>query len=234
MLLRKLKGTMRRSKKIEKNRDNSIMFTGIIKEIGIIRSVLNMNGVIEITVGSSLVNSDSIVDDSIAVNGICLTVTKKNAASFTVQAVRETVLRSNIKSFAENMKVNLEPALRPNDRLGGHIVQGHIDGTGEVLKVIPQSIGKEFLIRTEKETLRYIVNKGSVCIDGISLTVADVRGNEFRAAVIPHTENNTTAKDWRAGTIVNIETDIIGRYIEKFISPVKTDITIEKLSELGY
>jgi len=210
------------------------MFTGIIKEIGIISSVLNLKGVIEITVGSSIVNSDSAVDDSIAVNGICLTVTKRNGASFTVQAVRETVLSSNIKSFAENMKVNLEPALRPNDRLGGHIVQGHIDGTGEILKVIPQSMGKEFLIRTEKETARYIVKKGSVCIDGISLTVADVRENEFRAAAIPHTVNNTTAKDWRAGTIVNIETDILGRYIEKFISPVKTELTIKRLSELGY
>jgi len=210
------------------------MFTGIIKEIGIIRSVLNLNSTFEVTVGSSVVNSDSAVDDSIAVNGICLTVIKKNAGSFTVQAVRETVLRSNIKSFTENMKVNLEPALKPDDRLGGHIVQGHIDGSGEILKVFPQSMGKEFLIRTESATAKYIVKKGSVCIDGISLTVADISGNEFRVAVIPHTENSTTAKGWRTGTTVNIETDIIGRYIEKFISPEKAGLTIEKLSELGY
>jgi len=234
MLLRRRKGTTRRSKKIEKNKDNNIMFTGIIKEIGVIRSVLNLNNTFEVTVGSSVVNSDSAVDDSIAVNGICLTITKKDAGSFTVQAVRETVLRSNIKSLKENMKVNLEPALRPNDRLGGHIVQGHIDGTGKILKIISQSMGKEFIIGTENQTAKYIVKKGSVCIDGISLTVADISGNEFRVAVIPHTENSTTAKSWRTGTTVNIETDILGRYIEKFISPEKAGLTIEKLSELGY
>ncbi len=210
------------------------MFTGIVKEIGTVKTVRNLSGVIEITVDSDVVNSDCSVDDSIAVNGVCLTVTAKNESSFTAQAVRETVLRSNIKALKENMKVNLEPALRPNDRLGGHIVQGHIDGTGKILKIIPQSMGKEFIVSTENQTAKYIVKKGSVCIDGISLTVADISGNEFRVAVIPHTENSTTAKSWRTGTIVNIETDILGRYIEKFISPEKAGLTIEKLSELGY
>jgi riboflavin synthase len=210
------------------------MFTGIIKEIGTIRSVRNLNGGLEITVGSSIVNKDSAVDDSIAVNGICLTVVKKDSSSFTVQAVKETVSGSNIKLLVQGAAVNLEPALKPDDRLGGHIVQGHIDGTGEITKVIPQSTGKEFLIKTDAGTARYIVKKGSVCTDGISLTVAEINGNEFRVAVIPHTEKNTTVQNWRAGTKINIETDILGRYVEKFLSPVKKDMTIERLSELGY
>lgn len=210
------------------------MFTGIIKEIGSIKSLKRTGDGLEITVQSGSVIKEAQVDDSISVNGVCLTVVKKTADSFTVQAVRETVSETNIASLAAGSSVNLEPALRPNDRLGGHIVQGHIDGTGEITQIKANKSGKEFWIRTDQETLRYIVKKGSVCLDGISLTVAELRGSDFRVAVIPHTEKNTTAQNWKAGTKINIETDIIGRYIEKFLSPHNKGLTIEKLYELGY
>jgi riboflavin synthase len=210
------------------------MFTGIIKEVGVIKSLKSIGDGLEITVLSEAVNKDAAPDDSIAVNGVCLTVVKKDSVSFTVQAVRETVARTNIKILTSGSKVNLEQALRPDDRLGGHIVQGHVDGTGEIIKVIKNDNGREFRIKTDSATARYIVEKGSVCLDGISLTVAELEGDIFRVAVIPHTEKNTTAENWRAGTKINIETDIIGRYIEKFISTGKNGLTIEKLYELGY
>jgi riboflavin synthase len=210
------------------------MFTGLIKEIGSVNKLIRTGDGINITVNSKTVNSDAAVDDSIAVNGVCLTVVKKDAVSFTVQAVRETVARTNVKEFKANDKVNLEPALRANDRLGGHIVQGHIDGTGEIVKIIANNTGKEFVIRTDQETMRYIVKKGSVCLDGISLTVAECTGNEFRVAIIPHTLEITTAGSWYNGKRINIETDIIGRYIEKLITGGKDALSLEKLKELGY
>jgi riboflavin synthase len=210
------------------------MFTGLIKETGTIKSIIRTGDGLEITVNSSTVNSDASIDDSIAVNGVCLTVVKKDSGSFTVQAVRETVEKTNSASLSAGDPVNLEPALKANDRLGGHIVQGHIDGTGEIVRVIENSKGKEFVIGTDAETMRYIVKKGSVCLDGISLTVAECGGRDFRTAIIPHTLERTTSKFWRTGTKINIETDIIGRYLEKLITGSKDGLTMEKLTELGY
>ncbi|MBU4486576.1 MAG: riboflavin synthase, partial [Candidatus Delongbacteria bacterium] len=202
--------------------------------IGVIKSVRNLGDGLEISISSAIVNSDAKIDDSISVNGVCLTVVKKDDKSFTVQAVKETILRTGIKSLTSGNKVNLEPALKPEDRLGGHIVQGHVDGIGEIIKIITNQNGKEYWIRTDKDTAHYIVTKGSVCLEGISLTVAESDTYNFRVAIIPHTENKTTAKDWTGGKKINIETDIIGRYIEKFLHTDKRGLTIEKLSELGY
>lgn len=210
------------------------MFTGLIKEIGSVKKLMRTGDGIDITINSKTVNSDAAVDDSIAVNGVCLTVVKRDAGTFTVQAVRETVAKTNVKTLKANDKVNLEPAVRADDRLGGHIVQKHIDGAGEIVKVIANSTGKEFVIRTDAETIRYIVTKGSVCLDGISLTVAECSGNEFRVAIIPHTLEITTAGSWANGKRINIETDIIGRYIEKLIKGGKENLSLEKLTELGY
>ncbi|MFO7811084.1 MAG: riboflavin synthase [Candidatus Delongbacteria bacterium] len=210
------------------------MFTGIIKDVGMIRHVSMIGDGYEISVVSEKITSDCLPDDSVAVNGICLTVVKKSGDVFTVQAVKETVTKSNISSFYTGREVNLEPALKVEDRLGGHIVQGHIDGTGTVFRINKNRNGKEFFIRTDSSTSKYIVTKGSVCIDGISLTVAECCGDDFKVAVIPHTELNTTVKNWKTGTKINIETDIIGRYTEKFLQIGKESISIQKLKEMGY
>lgn len=210
------------------------MFTGLIKEIGTVKSIKRIGDGMELSVSSSFVNADAAVDDSIAVNGVCLTVVRKDLESFTVQAVNETIRKSNIGKLVQGQKVNLEPALRADDRLGGHIVQGHIDGSGEIIRIIKKQNGNEFVISAERGTLRYIVEKGSVCLDGVSLTVAGTESDSFRVAVIPHTEKNTTIGLWKTGTNLNIETDIIGRYVEKLLNSPGDGLTIDKLNQLGY
>ncbi len=210
------------------------MFTGIIKEIGSVKNITRSADGYLISLTSEKVCKESEVDDSISVNGVCLTVVSKSEKGFTVQAVRETVSRTNINGFKPGDEVNLEPALRADGKLDGHIVQGHVDGSGKIIRIIPRENGKEFWIKTDIATSSYIVAKGSVCLDGISLTVAEVKDEEFRVAVIPHTEKNTTVKNWKTGYNINIETDIIGRYIEKFLKPRTEGVTIEKLTDLGY
>lgn len=210
------------------------MFTGLVKEIGTVRSLKRIGDGMELSVSSSAVNADAAVDDSIAVNGVCLTVVQKDSDSFTVQAVSETLEKTGTGSLVQGDKVNLEPALRAGDRLGGHIVQGHIDGTGEIIRIIRKQNGNEFVVSADRNTLRYIVDKGSVCLDGVSLTVAGTEPDSFRVAVIPHTEKNTTIGLWKTGTKINIETDIIGRYVEKLLKSPGNGLTIDKLTQLGY
>lgn len=210
------------------------MFTGLIKEKGIIRNLKKTGDGLEMTISSSVVAGEANVDDSIAVNGVCLTVISRDEGSFTAQAVKETVLKTNLNLLKTGSEVNLEPALKVNDRLGGHIVQGHIDGTGEIIRLIRNTNGAEYFIRTDAQTAVYIVKKGSVCLDGISLTVADIDTNVFKVAVIPHTQSKTTAGEWKTGLKLNIETDILGRYIEKLLKSGKNTLTMEKLNEMGY
>lgn len=210
------------------------MFTGLIKEKGIIRNLKKTGDGLEMTISSSVVAGEANVDDSIAVNGVCLTVISRDEGSFTAQAVKETVLKTNLNLLKTGSEVNLEPALKVNDRLGGHIVQGHIDGTGEIIRLIRNTNGAEYFIRTDAQTAVYIVKKGSVCLDGISLTVADIDTNVFKVAVIPHTQSKTTAGEWKPGLKLNIETDILGRYIEKLLESGKNTLTMEKLNEMGY
>ena len=210
------------------------MFTGLVKEIGTVISLKRTGDGAELTVSSSAVNAQAAVDDSIAVNGICLTVVRKDSDSFTVQAVSETLKKTGAGSFAQGDKVNLEPALRADDRLGGHIVQGHIDGKGEIIRIIKKLNGNEYVVASDRNTLRYIVEKGSVCLDGVSLTVAGTEPDSFRVAVIPHTQKNTTIGLWKTGTKINIETDIIGRYVEKLLRSPGNGLTIDKLTQLGY
>ena len=210
------------------------MFTGIIKDIGKIKNLRSSGDGIELEIQSEKICSDAQVDDSVAVNGICLTVIKVEGGSFVVQSVKESLSRTSIGSLKKGDSVNLEPALRAQDRLGGHIVQGHIDGTGEVIRSVDNRLGKEFWIRSDAEVMKYVVAKGSICLDGISLTVAEAAKDSFRVAVIPHTEKSTTVSLWKTGKKINIETDIIGRYIEKYLNPARSGITIEKLTQLGY
>ena len=210
------------------------MFTGLIKEIGSIKSIKKLGDGSEITVSSKEVIKDAAIDDSIAINGVCLTVVSVGNDFFTVQAVKESLYLSTLSALKIMDKVNLEPAMKISDRLGGHIVQGHVDAKGKITKVINNINGTEFTIYYSKEFRKYIVHKGSICIDGISLTIAEVTDTYFRLSIIPHTLKQTTAEDWRIGREVNIETDIIGRYIENMLKNDDNGLTIDRLAELGY
>lgn len=193
------------------------MFTGIIEEIGTIRSIAKGSKSAVLTIEASKVLEGSQVGDSIAVNGVCLTVTTMTARQFTADVMAETLRRSSLGSLSRGGKVNLERAMAADGRFGGHIVSGHIDGTGTVLSLTPEDNAVWIRIQTDKKVLKYIVEKGSVAIDGISLTVADVTETDFAVSIIPHTGVETTLLSKAAGNIVNLENDVIGKYVEKLL-----------------
>ena len=197
------------------------MFTGIVEEIGTIKSFDGSNLIIE----CSKVLENTKTGDSISVDGCCQTVVSITPKSFSVNISKETL---NItKGFKAGKKVNLERALTPQTRMGGHIVQGHVDGTAEYLG--------NMTFKTTKDIEKYIVYKGSITIDGVSLTVAKIEKDIFSVAIIPHTLENTNLKFLKAGDIVNIETDILGRYVEKFLSAKdNNNMTLEFLAENGF
>ena len=193
------------------------MFTGIIEETGVIRA-LSMSGHSgEIRIRANKVLEQTKIGDSIAVNGICLTVTSLSADGFTADIMPETVSRSSMKTAAAGDKVNLERAMAADGRFGGHIVSGHIDGTGTIREMSRDENAVWVRIQAGPEILRYIVEKGSITIDGISLTVARVTGQDFSVSIIPHTGEETTLLSRREGDIVNLETDIIAKDTEKLL-----------------
>ena len=196
------------------------MFTGIVEETGILKSI---NGSV-ITVQCKKVLENTKPGDSIAINGCCQTVTKLFQDSFSADVSAETFAVTNFKSMKTGDAVNLERALTPSTRMGGHIVQGHIDMTAKYLGDM----------RFEVPDSKYIVYKGSITVNGVSLTVSKLDGNIFSAAVIPHTLENTNLKYLRTGDSVNIETDILGRYIEKFLSTEHNKIDENFLLENGF
>lgn len=207
------------------------MFTGIIEEIGEIKNFQH-NTVLEVSCHKIL--EDVKPGDSIAINGVCQTVIGFSKISFKVEVSPETLAVTNFSQLKAGMKVNLERALTPTTRMGGHIVQGHVDQTGELLKV--EKLDNFYNMYFETADTKYIVKKGSITVNGISLTVADVNETCFKIAVIPHTFENTTLSGLKIGETVNIETDILGRYIEKFLSPQdnKSKISMEFLRENGF
>lgn len=212
---------------------NNNMFTGIIEEIGEIKS-FQCNTVLEVSCHKIL--EDVKLGDSIAINGVCQTVIEFSKNSFKVEVSPETLAVTNFSQLKSGMKVNLERALTPTTRMGGHIVQGHVDLTGRLLKV--EKLDNFYNMYFETTDTRYIVKKGSIAVNGISLTVADVNETCFKIAVIPHTFENTTLKNLQTGGWVNIETDILGRYVEKFLSlndnTAKSKISMEFLRENGF
>lgn len=193
------------------------MFTGIIEEIGIIKEFSKSNAAL-ITVGCKKVLEDVELGDSIAINGVCQTVVKFDKQSFTVQVSSETLAVTSFANLKTGDKVNLERALTLNSRLGGHIVSGHVDGLAKVKSI--QKLSEFYNLRFEVENglIKYIVKKGSVTINGISLTVANIGSNEFEVAIIPHTFKNTNLQNLKIGDFVNIEVDILAKYVEKFLS----------------
>jgi len=215
------------------------MFTGIIEETGSIRQISRGSKSVKLTVEASLVLEDTNIGDSISTNGICLTVVEKNNHSFTVDVMAETLRKSNLNNLTIGSRVNLERALRLSDRLGGHILSGHVDGQGVIREIIAEDIARVIRVGTTQELLRYIVPKGSIAIDGISLTVMDVDDKSFSVSIIPHTATVTTLWDKHPGDAVNLETDMIAKYVEKLLkkSPSeheKQDINMEFLHQHGF
>ena len=202
------------------------MFTGIIEEIGIIQGFTKNSNGASITVGCNSVLEDTKIGDSIAINGCCQTVTKMTADSFSADVSRETLRVSTLGDFKTGSRVNLERALTPSTRIGGHIVQGHVDCRGKYLG--------DMTFEIPDTEAKYAVYKGSIAVNGVSLTIAETKGNIFKVAIIPHTLENTTLKDLKYGEYVNIETDILGRYVEKFLSMKNNNITVDFLKENGF
>lgn len=193
------------------------MFTGLVSEVGKVIVINKGKDSAKLTISASQILEEIKIGDSIAVNGVCLTATSYSKDSFTVDVMPETVKSTNINELKANSLVNLEPALRVSDRLGGHIVTGHIDGIGIISKSIKEDNATRITIDISKDLHRYIIHKGSVAIDGVSLTVAKVDENSFQVSIIPLTGKDTIMLNKRVGDKVNIECDIIGKYVERLL-----------------
>jgi riboflavin synthase len=210
------------------------MFTGIIEETGIVKSIRTEGRSARITISAEKVLEDMKVGDSINTNGVCLTVTEFSSSAFTIDVMPETMQRTTFAKLRSGSRVNLERALRLTDRLGGHIVSGHIDGTGILEKIREDENAVWLSVSGEPGILRYIVEKGSVAIDGISLTVVKVSQRSFEVSIIPHTQTETAILLKKTGDTVNIECDIIGKYVEKLSSKKSDKVDLNFLAEHGF
>jgi riboflavin synthase len=216
------------------------MFTGIVEEIGTIEDIVRGSKSIKLFISCSRIMDDVIIGDSIAVNGICLTVTDMGGSWFTADVMPETMRKTALEKLNISSRVNLERAMRLSDRLGGHIVTGHIDGTGIVASRIEEEKAIWLTIEAHDDILKYIVMKGSVALDGTSLTVAHVEKSCFKVSLIPLTVCTTILGTKKAGDQLNIECDVIGKYVEKLLngntqeSKPKKDISLEFLRSNGF
>lgn len=211
------------------------MFTGIIEEIGTVAAIKKTAHSCKLTITANRILCDVNLGDSIAVNGVCLTVTQFTSSSFTADVMHETLNRSSLAGLHSGSSVNLERAMAADGRFGGHIVSGHIDGTGTILSISKDDNALWYTIKTRPAILRYIVEKGSIAIDGISLTVAKIDSTAFSVSVIPHTAGVTTLSQKKPGDTVNLENDCIGKYIEKLMGVSSPDnITEEFLTKFGF
>lgn len=212
------------------------MFTGIIEEIGVIKGIKRSANWCVLTIGASSVLKDVQLGDSIAVNGVCLTVTSFTQEQFTVDVMPETFDKTSLSRLNIGFKVNLERAMAAGGRFGGHFVSGHVDGTGIISSRLPYGNAVLFEIKAPEELLYYMVPKGSITIDGISLTILEVAEDRFSVSIIPHTLEMTILQYKGVGDLVNLECDMIGKYIEKFVSSRKpaSKITQAFLAEHGF
>lgn len=215
------------------------MFTGIVEEVGVIERVANGAHSAVLSIRAKTVLEDLKAGDSVAVNGICLTATSVQAKRFTADVMHETLNRSSLSTLKSGSRVNLERAMPANGRFGGHIVAGHADGIGRILEIQPDDNAIWYTIHAEPNVMRYVVEKGSITVDGISLTVARVSTEHFSVSVIPHTVQVTVLGDRKVGGFVNLETDIIGKYVEKLLAPrestePKSGISREFLTKYGF
>ena len=216
------------------------MFTGIIEEVGVIKSIRMGAQTAVITIEAEKVLEDIHLGDSIAMNGVCLTVTSFDSHSYSVDIMHESLKRNNLGSMKSGSRVNLERAMAADGRFGGHIVAGHVDGTGKITSMEKDDNAVWIYIQAEPSVLKYIVEKGSITIDGISLTVAKVDEKSFAVSVIPHTGTHTTLLEKKPGDTVNLENDMIGKYVEKLLNYQEKEnkpssrITMEFLRENGF
>lgn len=210
------------------------MFTGIIEEIGIIKNITMGTKSCRLHIGGNVICDDLKLGDSVAVNGVCLTVAKITNDTFEADVMAETMRRSGLGNLKRGVCVNLERAMLLNGRFGGHVVSGHIDGMGTIINKVTEDNAVLFTVSANSDITKYIVFKGSVALDGISLTVANVTNDKFTVSIIPHTAKETTLLDKNIGDKINIECDVIGKYIEKFMSKNKSGITLEFLKENGF
>ena len=215
------------------------MFTGIVEEMGTIRSVRRGRNSSILSIGACKILSDLKIGDSVAVNGVCLTATSRDEGGFTADVMHETLNRSSLGRLSAGSHVNLERAMAADGRFGGHIVAGHIDGTGSITAIRRDDNAIWYTVQAPAPLLRYVVEKGSITIDGISLTVAEVGESWFSISAIPHTVAVTILRETRVGDTVNLETDIIGKYVEKLLRPAPEAqaggaLTLEFLAENGF
>ncbi|HUI31098.1 MAG TPA: riboflavin synthase [Candidatus Acidoferrales bacterium] len=194
------------------------MFTGIIEEVGAVKQVVgSANGARKVFIECGKVSDDLKIGDSLAVNGVCLTIVEKRKNRVAVEAVEETVKKTMIGNLRPGSFVNLERSVRLNDRLGGHLVQGHVDSTAKVMSIEKLPMGRMYRFKIHHALMKYIIPVGSVSINGVSLTVAEKLTDSFKIAIIPHTFENTTFKCLRVGDLVNVEIDMIAKYVETLL-----------------
>ncbi|WP_088189058.1 riboflavin synthase [Desulfosporosinus sp. FKA] len=215
------------------------MFTGIVEELGIVRDLRLLPDSGKLTLQGKKVLERTQLGDSIAVNGVCLTVIQQNSDEFTVDVMAETLAKTNLGDLKSGSRVNLERALQLQTRLGGHLVSGHVDGVGSIRKITPWGIAKLLEITAPSTLLSFVLPKGSIAIDGISLTVVDVEHDYFSVSLIPHTFQETTLGLKQIGSRVNLETDLIGKYVARFMglnraADSKEDISMTFLAENGF
>ena len=191
------------------------MFTGIVQAVGTIRRIEASGGDLRLFVDASAVAAESAVGDSLCVSGVCLTVVAREGGIHAFDVSVETLALTTLGALHVGDAVNLEPALRLSDRLGGHLVSGHVDGVGRVVAIAPDARSQRWTFEVPAALSRYIAAKGSICVDGVSLTVNDVGANRFGVNLIPHTVEVTTFRGKRAGDAVNVEVDLIARYVER-------------------
>jgi riboflavin synthase len=199
------------------------MFCGIVEEVGEVRAVRQRGQIVELTIAARKVLEDIRPGDSVAVNGTCLTVTERTGDAFQVELAPETLRRTNLGDLQPGDGVNLERSLRADGRIGGHFVQGHVDGTGQVLELIPEGESVMARFSAPPAVMRYVVPKGFIAVDGVSLTVVEPAEDSFTVALIPYTLAHTIAGQYQVGDRVNLEADILGKYVEQLLQQMRGD-----------
>ena len=218
------------------------MFTGIIESVGHVQQITPRSGDVRLTIATAKLDlRDVKLGDSIATNGICLTVIELTGQGFVADVSNETLRRTSLGTWKVGTPVNLEKALMPTSRLGGHIVSGHVDGLGEIVGFKPDARSLQYQVEAPDELAKYIAEKGSITVDGISLTVNAIDGAIFSLNIVPHTAQETNVNTWKVGSIVNLEVDLLARYLERLLlgdkaaqSTAKSDISLEFLAKHGF